>query len=340
MVSEIEGMSVIDLAGLRVLVTGADGFVGSHLVERLVEEAAQVTALCVYNSNGSYGWLDELENERLTELDIQLGDIRDSRSVRRVLGGVDVVFHLAALVAIPYSYQAPESFVDTNISGTLNVLEAVRDAGGIRVVHTSTSEVYGTPESVPITEAHPLRGQSPYAASKIAADQLCQAYARSFGVDVLTLRPFNTYGPRQSMRAVIPTILGQLLAGVRAVRLGSLMPRRDLTYIGDTVDGFVRMATSDLDPGSVVQLGTGQAVSIGELFSLCCRVVGVEADVVTDSERVRPAASEVEVLLSDPSRAKHELGWRASRTLEDGLAETARWLAPRVDADRAARYHR
>lgn len=331
---------MIKLAGQRVLVTGADGFIGSHLVERLLEEAASVSAFCVYNSNGSYGWLDELDAEQLAGVNLQLGDIRDARSVRSAVHDVDVVFHLAALVAIPYSYQAPESFVDTNITGTLNVLEAVRDAGDVRLINTSTSEVYGTPESIPITETHPLCGQSPYAASKIAADQLCQAYARSFGVDVLTLRPFNTYGPRQSARAVIPTILGQLLSGVTTVRLGSLSPRRDLTFVTDTVDGFIRTAMSDLEPGSLVQLGTGQTASIGELFRLCCEVTGVEADVVTDAERVRPEASEVHVLLSEPSRAKEMLGWQATWTLVDGLAETAQWLAPRVDADRAARYQR
>ncbi|WP_281355182.1 SDR family NAD(P)-dependent oxidoreductase [Phytoactinopolyspora limicola] len=328
------------LSGRRILVTGADGFIGSHLVERLLAEKADVTALCVYNSNGSYGWLDELRPDQLAQLDLRLGDIRDARAVRSAVQDVEVVFHLAALIAIPYSYQAPESFIDTNISGTLNVLEAVRDAGEVRLVNTSTSEVYGTPETVPITEEHPLRGQSPYSASKIAADQLCHAYACSFGVDVRTLRPFNTYGPRQSARAVIPTILGQLLTGAREVRLGSLWPRRDLTFVSDTVDGFIRMAVADLPPGSLVQLGTGEAVSIGELFDLCCAVTGVDATAVTDSQRLRPAASEVEVLLSEPSRAKEQLGWQATRTLADGLHETARWLAPRADVGQAARYHR
>lgn len=328
------------LTGVRALVTGADGFIGSHLVERLLDEAAQVTAFCVYNSNGSYGWLDELAPDRLAGVDLRLGDVRDARSVRRAVQDADLVFHLAALVAIPYSYQAPESFIDTNVAGTLNVLEAVREAGDVRMVQTSTSEVYGTPETVPITETHPLCGQSPYAASKIGADQLCQAYARSFEVDVLTLRPFNTYGPRQSARAVVPTILGQLLSGATSVSLGSLAPRRDLTYVADTVDGFVRMATARLAPGSVVQLGTGQAVSVGELFTLCCEVTGVDATVVEDPERVRPPASEVQVLLSEPGRAKELLGWQAVRTLTDGLAATARWLAPRVDPARAARYQR
>ncbi|WP_211659012.1 SDR family NAD(P)-dependent oxidoreductase [Phytoactinopolyspora halophila] len=320
--------------------TGADGFIGSHLVERLLDEAAKVSAFCIYNSNGSFGWLDELDSERLADIDVRLGDIRDARTVQQAVANVDVVFHLAALVAIPYSYESPASFVDTNVTGTLNVLEAVRDRGDVRMIHTSTSEVYGTPESIPITEAHPLHAQSPYAASKIGADQLCEAYARSFDGDVLILRPFNTYGPRQSARAVIPTILGQLLCGATTVRLGSLSPRRDLTYVTDTVDGFVRIATSELVSGSVLQLGTGDAVSIGELFSACCDVTGVEAQVSTDPERIRPPASEVQVLLSEPSTAKGELGWQATWTLRDGLAQTARWLEPRVDAVRAGRYQR
>ncbi|WP_053205894.1 SDR family NAD(P)-dependent oxidoreductase [Jiangella muralis] len=328
-----------DLSGARVLVTGADGFIGSHLVERLLSEAASVRAFCVYNSNGSYGWLDELARTQRADLEFRLGDVRDARSVEDAVRGVDVVFHLAALIAIPYSYQAPRSFIDTNIIGLLNVLEAVRDSG-VRVVHTSTSEVYGTPTSVPITEDHPLRGQSPYAATKIAADQLCEAYVRSFGADVLTLRPFNTYGPRQSARAVVPTILGQLLSGAGAVRLGSLTPRRDLTYVADTVDGFVRMGASTLPAGSVVQLGTGTTVSIGDLFTLCCEVVGTEAEAISEAERVRPEASEVQVLLSDASRAKRELRWQASTPLTEGLAATARWLEPRVHAELTARYQR
>jgi UDP-glucose 4-epimerase len=254
--------------------------------------------------------------------------------------GVDVVFHLAALVAIPYSYQAPASFVDTNVTGTLNVLEAVRDLGTARMVHTSTSEVYGTPETVPITESHPLSGQSPYSASKIAADQLCHAYACSFGTPVVTLRPFNTFGPRQSARAVVPTILGQLLVGASAVRLGDLRPRRDFTYVEDTVDGFLRMATADLPPGEVVQLGTGRSLSIGDLLEACCAVVGRSVPAVADAERLRPTASEVQVLLSDRTRAAATLGWKPQIRLEEGLARTAEWLRPRVDPRSAGRYQR
>lgn len=328
------------LAASRVLVTGADGFIGSHLVERLLADGARVRALCCYNSNGSAGWLDALDGASTDALDVVLGDVRDPRLVRDAVAGVDVVFHLAALIAIPYSYQAPASFVDTNVSGTLNLLEAVRDARTALMVHTSTSEVYGTPQTVPITEDHPLRGQSPYSASKIGADQLCEAYARSYATPVVVLRPFNTYGPRQSARAVVPVILGQLLAGAEQVRLGSLDPRRDFTFVDDTVDGFVRMAGADVAPGTLVQLGTGTAVSIGELFALCCAAVGVHAEAVLDPRRVRPPASEVEVLLSDPRRAADLLGWRPAVDLPEGLLRTAEWQRRRVDAATAGRYQR
>jgi NAD dependent epimerase/dehydratase len=331
---------VTGLAGASVLVTGADGFIGSHLVERLLDEGARVRAFCVYNSNGALGWLDELEAAQRSRLDVRLGDIRDARVVRDAAYGVEVVFHLAALIAIPYSYQAPASFVDTNVVGTLNVLEAARDAGVATMVNTSTSEVYGTPETVPITEGHPLQGQSPYSASKIGADKLCEAYACSFATPVVTLRPFNTFGPRQSARAVIPTILGQLLAGARRVRLGSLEPIRDFTYVADTVDGFVRMACAGLAPGTTVHLGTGTAVSIAQLFAACRRVTGSLAEPVVDEQRVRPSGSEVEVLLSDPALAGRLLGWKAEVGLEEGLARTAAWLRGRVDAVRAAEYQR
>lgn len=329
-----------ELSGTRVLVTGANGFIGSHLTERLMDEGAQVTAFCEYNSQCSLGWLDEVSPERSEYLDIKLGDIRDKRFVRETVSNVDVVFHLAALIAIPYSYQAPASFVETNINGTLNVLEAVRDTPHVRMINTSTSEVYGTPESVPITETHRLRGQSPYAATKIAADQLCEAYARTFDTHVVTLRPFNTFGPRQSARAIIPTILGQLLAGATTVRLGNLTPQRDLTFVTDTVDSFIRMATTDLSPGETIHLGTGQTVSIADLFTMCCEVTGTNAEVSADAERIRPTASEVQVLLSDPSKAKDLLEWQAGTTLRDGLAETLRWLEPRADTHRAAWYQR
>lgn len=326
------------LVGTTVLVTGADGFIGSHLAERLVTEGARVRAMCLYNSNGSAGWLDG--SPVRGDMDVRLGDIRDAEHVRALVRGTDIVVHLAALIAIPHSYVAPRSFVDTNVVGTLNVLEAVRAEGTDRLVHTSTSEVYGTPDTVPITEDHPLRGQSPYSASKIGADKLCEAYARSFEVPVTVLRPFNTFGPRQSMRAVIPTILTQLLTGAAEVHLGALSPRRDFTYVADTVDGFVRAATADLPAGEVVQLGTGRTVSIGETFDLCVAATGAAASVVSDEERHRPPSSEVEVLQSDPSRARRLLGWHQTTALEDGLRLTAEWLTGRVDAERAKVYHR
>ena len=323
-----------------ILVTGADGFIGSHLVERLLDEGARVSALCLYNSEGSLGWLDSLEPQQRDAIDVRLGDVRDPGFVRDLVEGQEVVLHLAALIAIPYSYVAPRSFVETNVLGTQNVLEAVR-AADCRMINTSTSEVYGTPDEIPIRESHALKGQSPYSASKIAADKLCEAYALSFGTQVATLRPFNTFGPRQSLRAVIPTVLAQLLAGAKSIHLGSLSPRRDFTYVSDTVDGFVRAVTHDLEPGEVVQLGTGTSVSIGELVELCQKIVGTNVDVTTDEERVRPAGSEVEVLLSDPTYAVERLQWSPTISLEQGLAGTATWIEKqRLSADKAGRYHR
>jgi NAD dependent epimerase/dehydratase len=329
-----------DLKGLPVLVTGADGFIGSHLVERLIAESADVRALCHYNSHGSLGWLDSLPRQQRTEIDIRLGDVRDPGLVRALVADRAIVLHLAALIAIPYSYIAPRSFVETNVLGTQNLLDAVRSEG-CRMVNTSTSEVYGTPDEVPIRETHALKGQSPYAASKIAADKLCEAYALSFGVQVATLRPFNTYGPRQSLRAVIPTVLAQLLAGRDTVRLGSVEPRRDFTYISDTVEGFVRSIQEPLDPGEVVQLGSGVAISIGEVVELCQRVVGTEARIETDAERVRPERSEVKILLSDPGNAQRRLRWSCRIGLEEGLARTAAWLADHpLDPWLTGQYHR
>lgn len=314
------------LRGSRVLVTGADGFIGSHLTERLVAEGADVRAFCLYNSRGSAGWLDETDPATRDALDIRLGDIRDARFVAAATEGVEIVFHLAALIAIPYSYAAPQSFIDTNVSGTLNALEAARAAGVLRFIQTSTSEVYGTPETLPIVETHPYAAQSPYAASKVAADQLTLAFGKSFDLPVVVLRPFNTYGPRQSERAVLPTMLRQLLAGRTDVRLGRLDPRRDLTFVADTVDGFVRAAVAPGIEGQVIQLGTGRSESIGELFALACRILGVDARVTEDPARLRPDASEVMVLQADPSRAHERLGWQARTSLEDGLRATIDWL--------------
>ncbi len=316
----------MSLRGTRVLVTGADGFIGSHLTERLVAEGADVRAFCLYNSRGSAGWLDDVDAATRSAIDFRLGDIRDARFVAAASEGIEVVFHLAALIAIPYSYVAPQSFIDTNVSGTLHALEAARDAGVRRFIQTSTSEVYGTPETLPIRETHPLAAQSPYAASKVAADQLALAFSRSFEVPVVVLRPFNTYGPRQSDRAVLPTMLRQLMAGREEVRLGRLDPRRDLTFVADTVDGFVRAATAPDIDGEVIQLGTGRSESIGELFAMACSLLGVEARAVEDPTRVRPDASEVLVLQSDPSRARERLGWSSTTDLEAGMRATIEWL--------------
>lgn len=316
----------MSLQGKRVLVTGADGFIGSHLTEALVETGAEVRAFCLYNSNGSLGWLDESSPAVRGALDVRLGDIRDARFVEEACRRVDIVFHLAALIAIPYSYTAPESFVDTNIKGTLNVLEAVRRNGSARMINTSTSEVYGTPDEVPITERHPLRAQSPYSATKIAADKLCEAYHLSFDVPVVTLRPFNTYGPRQSARAVIPTILGQVLAGRRVLRLGSLAPKRDLTFVADTVRGYLCAAKAEGIEGSTIQLGTGRTESIADIVRIVGEVCGATLDVEEDPKRIRPDASEVMVLQSDPAMAARVLGWRAMTSLEGGIEQTAAWM--------------
>ncbi len=326
------------LADVRVLVTGADGFIGSHLTEALVRAGARVRAMCIYNSQGSRGWLDDVGAEVESDIEFRLGDIRDARFVEEVVRDVDVVMHLAALIAIPYSYQAVESFVDTNVRGTMNVLEAARRARCRRVVQTSTSEVYGTPSSTPIRETHTLRGQSPYAATKIAADKLCEAYFCSFGVPVVTLRPFNTYGPRQSARAVIPTILEQLLRGATRVELGALDPRRDMTFVGDTVDGFLRAGVAQGIEGQTVQLGTGRSESIRDVFEAACRALGVHAEVVQSADRMRPAASEVLVLESAPDLAATLLGWRAETSLEEGLARTAEWMRGRLDRYRPGTY--
>jgi NAD dependent epimerase/dehydratase len=323
----------------RVLVTGADGFIGSHLVEALAREGAKVRAFCMYNSNGSWGWLDTTDSEIRSSLDVVLGDVRDARFVEQACREIEVVFHLAALIAIPYSYVAPESFVDTNVRGTLNVLEAVRQNGCLRLVHASTSEVYGTPDTVPIRETHTLKGQSPYSASKIAADKLCEAYACSFGTPAVVLRPFNTYGPRQSPRAVLASILLQLLGGAKEVRVGSLWPKRDFNFVEDTVRGFMLAGSANLEPGDVIQLGTGRAVSIGELFEAACGSLGVQARAIFEPIRARPEQSEVAILLSDASRARERLGWSAEVSLDEGLRRTAKWMESNRGAHQLEHYY-
>jgi UDP-glucose 4-epimerase len=329
----------VTIAGKRVLVTGADGFIGSHVVEACVAAGADVRAFCIYNSNGSHGWLDGVARDVRDAVEFRLGDIRDAEFVSDTVVGCDIVLHLAALISIPYSYTAPRSFVETNVIGTLNILEAARRHGTARVVNTSTSEVYGTPEVTPITELHPLRAQSPYSATKIGADKLCEAWARSYELPVVTLRPFNTFGPRQSARAVIPTILSQILAGAAVIRLGSRSTRRDFTFVSDTVRGFLLAAIAALEPGEVVHLGTGETWSIGQVVEEAQLLLGTEIPVVADEDRLRPEASEVQVLLSDPSYAKERLGWAPLTAFRDGLSATAQWLEGRVDPATAAVFH-
>ena len=314
------------MEGRKALVTGAGGFIGSHLVERLVRDGAQVRALCRYNSRNEHGALDWLPPEVRAELDVQLGELRDVESVSRAVAGVEVVFHLGAQIAIPYSYVNARDYFETNVLGSLNVAQAALRHDVERVVHTSTSEVYGTAQTVPITEEHPLEAQSPYAASKIGADKLMDSFHRSHGLPVVVLRPFNTYGPRQSARAVIPTIISQALAGP-TLRLGSTDPRRDLTFAADTAAGFVAAAgAGEPAVGRTVQLGTGESVSVGETVELVGELLGTALEVETDTARVRPEASEVRVLVSDPSRARELLGWEPTVPLRDGLERTLRWI--------------
>ena len=305
------------LKGRRVLVTGAGGFIGSRLCERLVEGGAAVRALVRYTSDGEAGWLDR--SPVRAEIEVRRGDLADRDSVFDAVKGVDLVFHLGALIAIPYSYLAPESYVRTNILGTLNVLQAVRERSVGRLVHTSTSEVYGSAQTVPMTEAHPLVGQSPYSATKIAADKLAESYHRSFETPVVTLRPFNTYGPRQSARAVIPTITTQLLAG-RPIRLGDTRPTRDFVFVDDTVEAFLRAGTVEGIEGLTVHTGTGRETRIGDLPALIATAAGLTFQVEEDASRIRPPASEVERLCADASLAEERLGWRPTVSIEEGLA--------------------
>jgi dTDP-glucose 4,6-dehydratase len=313
----------LNWAGKRVLVTGAGGFIGSHLTERLIELGASTRALVHYNALGSSGWLDRSLVQG--EIEVVAGDICDRDSLHRAMQGVNIVFHLAALIAIPYSYHAPASYVRTNVEGTLNVLQAVRELGTEKLIHTSTSEVYGTARYVPIDEAHPLQAQSPYSASKIGADKLAEAFHRSFGVPVVTVRPFNTFGPRQSARAVVPTIIRQCLTG-RTVRLGNLSPTRDFNYVADTVEGFVSAAANSSTIGKTINLGSGREISIGELAQLIVGLVGRDLEIEEEPGRVRPNGSEVERLLADNSLAQSLLGWKPLISLEDGLKHTITWV--------------
>lgn len=320
-----------------VAVTGAEGFIGSHLVEALVEAGHDVKAMVQYNSFNSWGWLEGLPADVMEHVQVYPGDVRDPRSVLEFVRDAPRVLHLAALISVPYSFEAPRSFVDTNALGTLNVLEACRVSGTELVVHTSTSEVYGTARTVPIHEEHPLQAQSPYAASKIAADKLAESFALTYGLPVVVLRPFNTYGPRQSARAVIPTIISQIAAGNSVIHLGSLAPTRDFNYVRDTVDAYVRVAASD-DPelhGHVYNVGSGTEISIGDLVKVIGRVMGKDVDVRLADERLRPDEAEVMRLVCDPHRLQRATGWKPCHDLERGLQTTAAWFQ---DPDNLARY--
>jgi NAD dependent epimerase/dehydratase len=321
----------------KVLVTGAAGFIGSHLTEALVKRGDRVRAFIRYNSSNSWGWLEAAPPEVRKEIEIVPGDLKDADAVLKAVRGTEVVYHLGALIAIPYSYVHPNDFVQTNIAGTTHVLQACLDASA-RLVHTSTSEVYGTAKRVPIDEEHPLQGQSPYSASKIGADKLVESFHLSFKLPVTTIRPFNTYGPRQSARAVIPTIISQALTRDR-VKLGSLDPVRDLTFVDDTVRGFLLAGEKESAVGQTLNLGTGQAVSIGDLAQRIIALVGRPVTIETDAQRVRPQGSEVMRLISDPSRAKQALGWSAGVTLDDGLRRTIDWIKANVDRFKAEVYN-
>lgn len=322
----------------KVLVTGSDGFIGSHLAERLVAEGAQVRAFVYYNSLGTHGWLDGLSDDMIKNLDLFAGDIRDPNRVLEAITDIDVVFHLASLIAIPYSYSAPDSYVQTNIGGALNVLNACKKVGIERLVHTSTSEVYGTATYTPIDEDHPLQGQSPYSASKIGADMLVESYYRSFDLPAVTVRPFNTYGPRQSSRAVIPTILTQLLSGATEIKLGSIDPTRDFNYVQDTVSGFLAIAESKNTDGEIFNLGTGREVSIGELVEILISLTGKSAKIVLDEQRLRPQKSEVERLLCNPDKAKKLANWESKISLEEGLEQTIIWMKNHLELRNIGKY--
>lgn len=319
----------------RVLVTGAGGFIGSHLTERLVQLGAKTRALVRYSSTGTWGWLDQSPHK--DDIEVVLGDIRDHDIVDRAIADTEVVFHLAALIAIPYSYQAPLSYVRTNVEGTLNVLQGAQRAGSEVVVHTSTSEVYGTARTVPIDENHPLQGQSPYSASKIGADKIAESFHLSFGLPVVTVRPFNTFGPRQSARAVIPTIVTQALNGSE-IRLGNLEPTRDLNFVADTVEGFIKAAETPKAIGEVINLGSGREISIRELAALILTLMNKEIPIAMEETRVRPENSEVDRLCADSRKGQSILGWTPRYSLEEGLAATIEWIRENSERYRTGIY--
>ncbi|MEA4828307.1 MAG: NAD-dependent 4,6-dehydratase LegB [Clostridium sp.] len=321
----------MDWKGKKVLVTGSEGFIGSHLTERLVELGADVTALVQYNSFNNWGWIDTFDNNIKNSLNVITGDIREYDNVKRMVKGQEVIMHLAALIAIPYSYLSPMAYVRTNVEGTTNILEACREEENIeKIVHTSTSETYGTALYVPIDEKHPMQGQSPYSASKIGADKMAESFYRSFNLPIATLRPFNTYGPRQSARAVIPTIISQILAGKREIKLGSLTPTRDFNYVKDTAEAFIKVAESDKTIGEVINAGSNYEISIGDTVKKIIDIIGEDVKIICDEERIRPEKSEVNRLWADNTKIKQLTDWTPKYTLDDGLAETIEWIKKNI----------
>ncbi len=315
----------------KVLVTGADGFIGSHLTQKLIKDGYDVTAFCIYNSFGTWGWLDTISKQEKDAINVVLGDVRDPNGVRDAMKGIDTVYHLAALIAIPFSYTSPDSYIDTNIKGTLNVLQAARELQTKRVLVTSTSEVYGTAQYVPIDEKHPFQGQSPYSATKIGADRIAESFYRSFNTPVTIVRPFNTYGPRQSARAVIPTIITQLLSGKEEIHLGSLTPTRDFNYVKDTANGFVTIANNDNTIGKELNIATEQEISIGQLAQELITQINPNAKIVTDNTRLRPEKSEVNRLLGTAKELNKLTGWKPQYTFSQGIAETIEWMKQNLD---------
>jgi NAD dependent epimerase/dehydratase len=322
--SELSKVSASSLVGKKVIVTGADGFIGSHLVEMLVDQGARVRALAQYNSFNSWGWLDDARCR--DRIEVVCGDIRDAHFVRELVADMDIVFHLAALIAIPYSYVAPGGYMATNVTGTLNLLQAARETGVAQFLHTSTSEVYGTARYVPIDEKHPLQAQSPYSASKIAADAIAHSFFASFDMPVTIVRPFNTYGARQSARAVIPTVITQILSGHPGLRLGSLHPTRDFTYVEDTCRGFVALAGCQAAIGETINIGSNQEISVGDTVARIQEILGTSVDIISDESRVRPERSEVERLWCDNTKMLAMTDWRPQVSLREGLTRTVDWL--------------
>jgi NAD dependent epimerase/dehydratase len=314
----------------KILITGADGFIGSHLTEALVRQGYDVRAFVQYNSFNSWGWLDRCAADVAGKFDVFAGDVRDPHGVKTAMHGCDAVLHLAALIAIPYSYHSPDTYVDTNIKGTLNIVQAARELGVGKVIHTSTSEVYGTARFVPITEEHPLQGQSPYSASKIGADQIALSFYCAFGTPVTVIRPFNTYGPRQSARAVIPTVITQIASGKRQIQLGAIHPTRDFNYVADTVSGFIAALKSEQGAGEVINLGSNYEISIGDTVQVIAEAMGADIEIITDEQRLRPEKSEVDRLWASNEKARQLLGWQPSyggvEGFKRGIAETAAWF--------------